>query len=45
MCSSNNRQYGTKYLAAMPTTSYGPGDMRFSVRMRLHWSTLVLVKT
>jgi GDP-L-fucose synthase len=26
MCSSYNRQYGTKYLAAMPTNLYGPGD-------------------
>ena len=26
MCSSYNRQYNTKYLAAMPTNMYGPGD-------------------
>jgi len=26
MCSSYNRQYNTKYLAAMPTNLYGPGD-------------------
>ena len=26
MCWSCNRQYGTKYLAAMPTNLYGPGD-------------------
>ena len=26
MCWSHNRQYGTKYLAAMPTNLYGPGD-------------------
>jgi len=26
MCWSYNRQYGTRYLAAMPTNSYGPGD-------------------
>ena len=26
MCWSYNRQYGTKYIAAMPTNSYGPGD-------------------
>ena len=26
MCWSYNRQYGTKYLAAMPTNIYGPGD-------------------
>jgi GDP-L-fucose synthase len=26
MCWSYNRQYGTKYLAAMPTSLYGPGD-------------------
>ena len=26
MCWSYNRQYGTKYVAAMPTNSYGPGD-------------------
>lgn len=26
MCWSYNRQYGTKYLAAMPTNLYGPGD-------------------
>jgi GDP-L-fucose synthase len=26
MCASYNRQYGTKYLAAMPTNLYGPGD-------------------
>jgi GDP-L-fucose synthase len=26
MCWSYNRQYGTKYLAAMPTNCYGPGD-------------------
>lgn len=26
MCSSYNRQYKTKYLAAMPTNLYGPGD-------------------
>lgn len=26
MCRSYNRQYGTKYLAAMPTNLYGPGD-------------------
>jgi GDP-L-fucose synthase len=26
MCWSYNRQYGTQYLAAMPTNLYGPGD-------------------
>jgi len=26
MCWSHNRQYGTQYLAAMPTNLYGPGD-------------------
>ena len=26
MCWSNNRQHGTRYLAAMPTNLYGPGD-------------------
>lgn len=26
MCWSHNRQHGTKYLAAMPTNLYGPGD-------------------
>ena len=26
MCWAYNRQYGTKYIAAMPTNSYGPGD-------------------
>jgi GDP-L-fucose synthase len=26
MCSAYNRQYGTRYLAAMPTNLYGPGD-------------------
>lgn len=26
MCWSYNRQFGTKYLAAMPTNLYGPGD-------------------
>jgi GDP-L-fucose synthase len=26
MCDSYNRQYGTRYLAAMPTNLYGPGD-------------------
>jgi GDP-L-fucose synthase len=26
MCWSYNRQYGTRYLAAMPTNLYGPGD-------------------
>jgi len=26
MCWSDNRQYGTKYLAVMPTNLYGPGD-------------------
>ena len=26
MCWSFNRQYGTKYLCAMPTNLYGPGD-------------------
>lgn len=26
MCWAFNRQYGTKYLAAMPTNLYGPGD-------------------
>jgi len=26
MCSSYNRQHNTKYLAAMPTNLYGPGD-------------------
>jgi GDP-L-fucose synthase len=26
LCWSYNRQYGTKYLAAMPTNLYGPGD-------------------
>jgi GDP-L-fucose synthase len=26
MCGSYNRQYGTRYLAAMPTNLYGPGD-------------------
>ena len=26
MCWSYNRQFGTRYLAAMPTNLYGPGD-------------------
>ena len=26
MCWSYNRQYGTRYLSAMPTNMYGPGD-------------------
>ncbi len=26
MCHAYNRQYGTKYIAAMPTNAYGPGD-------------------
>jgi GDP-L-fucose synthase len=26
MCWSYNRQYGTRYVAAMPTNMYGPGD-------------------
>ncbi|WP_317135150.1 GDP-L-fucose synthase [Piscirickettsia litoralis] len=26
MCWAHNRQYGTQYLAAMPTNLYGPGD-------------------
>lgn len=26
MCQSYNRQYGTRYLAVMPTNLYGPGD-------------------
>jgi GDP-L-fucose synthase len=26
MCSAYNRQYGTQYLAMMPTNLYGPGD-------------------
>lgn len=26
MCEAYNRQYGTKYLAVMPTNLYGPGD-------------------
>jgi len=26
MCRSYNRQYGTRYLAAMPTNLYGPND-------------------
>src|SRR5581483_2994446 len=26
MCRSYNRQYGTRYLAAMPRNVYGPGD-------------------
>ena len=26
MCGSYNRQYGTQYLAVMPTNLYGPGD-------------------
>ena len=26
MCSAYNRQYGTRYLAAMPTNLYGPND-------------------
>ena len=26
MCWASNRQYGTRYLAAMPTNLYGPGD-------------------
>src|SRR4029077_1445339 len=26
MCWSYNRQYGTRYLCAMPTNMYGPGD-------------------
>jgi GDP-L-fucose synthase len=26
MCSAYNRQHGTRYLAAMPTNLYGPGD-------------------
>jgi len=31
MCWSYNRQFGTKYLAAMPTNLYGPGD-RFDLQ-------------
>lgn len=26
MCRSDNRQYGTRFLAAMPTNLYGPGE-------------------
>ncbi|MFA6551825.1 MAG: GDP-L-fucose synthase [Patescibacteria group bacterium] len=26
MCQNYNRQYGTNFIAAMPTNSYGPGD-------------------
>src|SRR4029077_10815196 len=26
MCSSYNREHGTRFLAAMPTNLYGPGD-------------------
>ena len=26
MCQSYNRQYGTRYISAMPTNLYGPGD-------------------
>src|SRR5581483_1699587 len=26
MCRAYNRQYGTRYIAAMPTNLYGPGD-------------------
>ncbi len=26
LCGAHNRQYGTRYLAAMPTNLYGPGD-------------------
>jgi GDP-L-fucose synthase len=26
MCWSHNRQYGTRFIAAMPTNMYGPGD-------------------
>ena len=26
MCHAYNRQYGTKYIAAMPTNLYGPND-------------------
>ena len=26
MCSSYNRQYGTRFITAIPTTIYGPGD-------------------
>lgn len=26
MCWSSNRQYGTRYMSAMPTNLYGPGD-------------------
>ena len=26
MCWASNRQYGTRYIAAMPTNLYGPGD-------------------
>ena len=26
MCEAYNRQYGTRYLAVMPTNLYGPGD-------------------
>jgi GDP-L-fucose synthase len=31
MCWSYNRQYGTRFLAAMPTNLYGPGD-RYDLR-------------
>src|SRR5580698_2342111 len=31
MCWSYNRQFGTRYLAAMPTNLYGPGD-RFDLQ-------------
>jgi GDP-L-fucose synthase len=42
MCWSYNRQYGTGYLAAMPTNLYGPGD-NFDL-MQSHVVPALLVK-
>jgi GDP-L-fucose synthase len=33
MCWAYNRQYGTRYLAAMPTNLYGPGDTTICIRL------------
>ena len=36
MCWSYNRQYGTKFLAAMPTNLYGPGDNYHPTNSHVH---------
>lgn len=36
MCQSYNKQYGTRFIAAMPTNLYGPGDT-----FDAHWSHVV----